>query len=208
MSSRFFSADREPSGIPALDSVTKELSKLPGIGPRMAQRLTLALLKRDRAEIQSMIDALTRLINEVKRCSVCGNYAEADPCHICTGQTRENAVICVVEQPQDMLAIEKTGKFKGLYHILGAALSPIDGIGPEEIGMPKLLTRLKGNVKEIILATNPTIEGDATAHYLQQVIKPLGIKVTRLARGLPSGSDLEYADETTLSMALTARFEL
>jgi recombination protein RecR len=208
MSYSYQNQDQAKTSIPSVDSVTKELSKLPGIGPRMAQRLTLALLKRDKEEIHALIAALTRLANDVKRCSTCGNYSDSDPCAICTCPTREAAIICVVEQPQDMLALEKTGKYKGKYHILGAALSPIDGIGPDEIGIPKLLHRLKENVTEIILATNPTIEGDATAHYLQEIIKPLGIRVTRLARGLPSGSDLEYADETTLAMALSSRSEL
>jgi recombination protein RecR len=208
MTDRFSAREKLSTTIPAVDSVTKELAKLPGIGPRMAQRLTLALLKRDKAEVHTLIAALTRLANEVKRCTTCGNYAETDPCPICKGATRDHTMICVVEQPQDMLAIERTGKYKGLYHILGAALSPIDGIGPEEIGTTKLLNRLREGVQEVILATNPTIEGDATAHYLQELIKPLQIKVSRLARGLPSGSDLEYADETTLAMALTTRLEL
>ncbi len=199
--------NRALSSFPALDAVTKELSKLPGIGPRMAQRLTFALLKRDKQENELLILALQNLSNNVIRCSKCGFYAQNDPCNICSGQDRDQSVVCVIEQPQDLLAIERTGKYNGLYHILGGALSPIDGIGPEELGIPKLLNRLQESVNEIILATNPTMEGDATAHYLQSVIKPMGKKVTRIARGLPSGSDLEYADETTLSMALTSRSE-
>jgi len=199
--------NRALSSIPALDAVTKELSKLPGIGPRMAQRLTFALLRRNKEENESFIQALQSLTHNVIRCSQCGFYAQSDPCNLCTGEDRDHSILCVVEQPQDLLAIERTGKYNGLYHILGGALSPIDGIGPEELGVPKLLKRLKNSINEVILATNPTMEGDATAHYLHSVIKPMGIKVTRIARGLPSGSDLEYADETTLSIALTSRSE-
>jgi len=202
------SRERLASVVPAVDAVARQLAKLPGIGPRMAQRLTFALLKRDKREIEELIVALSALANQVRKCSACGNYAQTDPCPICQGQGRDVTVLCVVEQPQDVSAIERTGRYHGLYHILGAALSPIDGIGPEEIGVTKLLQRLKDPIREVILATNPTMEGDATALYLQDVIKPLGIKVTRIARGLPSGSDLEYADETTLAMALTARSEL
>ena len=197
---------RPLSWIPAVEAVSKQLAKLPGIGPRMAQRLTFALLKRKKSDIQALLSALDQLQNDVVHCSVCGNFAQADPCPICQGHGRDTSLLCVVEQPQDMLAIERTGKYTGLYHILGGALSPIDGIGPGEIGVPKLLNRLKDHrISEVILATNPTMEGDATAVYLQEAIAPLGVKVTRLARGLPSGSDLEYADETTLAMALSSR---
>ncbi|MGI6454300.1 MAG: recombination mediator RecR [bacterium] len=196
------------TAIPAFDAVTKELSKLPGIGPRMAQRLTFSLLKREKTEVDSLIKALQQLKNDIRRCSRCGMYAQQDPCHICTSQERDHTLLCVVEQPQDMMAIERTGKFRGQYHILGGALSPIDGVGPDEINVSKLLERLKPPVQEVILATNPTMEGDATAHYLQSVIKPLNIKTTRIARGLPSGSDLEYADEVTLGMALSSRSEV
>ncbi len=200
--------EHRPLSIPAVEAVVKQLAKLPGIGPRMAQRLTFALLKRDKKDIEQLTQALTSLANDVLRCSTCGNYAQTDPCPICKGEGRDSSVLCIVEQPQDVQAIERTGKFNGLYHILGAALSPIDGIGPEEIGVNKLLQRLKGPIEEVILATNPTMEGDATALYLQEVIKPLGVRVTRIARGLPSGSDLEYADETTLAMAFSSRTQL
>lgn len=205
---QFSSQNRRSTSISTIDLVAKQLAKLPGIGPRMAQRLTFALLKRRKEDIDELISALTKLSNQVKRCSTCGNYSDSDPCHICTNPHRDRSVICVVEQPQDLLAIERTGKYEGLYHILGGALSPIDGIGPEEIGIPKLLNRLRESVHEVIIATNPTIEGDATATYLQDVIHSTGIRVTRLARGLPSGSELEYADETTLAMAFSSRMEL
>ncbi|MEW6234834.1 MAG: recombination mediator RecR [Candidatus Omnitrophota bacterium] len=199
---------RKTAGPSSIDAVAKQLAKLPGIGPRMAQRLTFALLKRRKEEIDELIAALSRLANQVKKCSLCGNFSDSDPCHVCGDPQRDRATICVIEQPQDLLAIERTGKYSGLYHVLGGALSPIDGVGPEEIGVSRLLKRLDHPVKEVIVATNPTIEGDATAVYLQGVIRPLGVRVTRLARGLPSGSELEYADETTLSMAFSSRLEL
>lgn len=199
---------RPLSWMPAVESVAKQLARLPGIGPRMAMRLTFALLKRGKQEIADLISALTLLRDEVRQCSTCGNFAQADPCPICQGIGRDGTLLCVVEQPQDMLAIERTGKFNGLYHILGGALSPIDGIGPDEIGVPKLLARVQPPLLEIILATNPSMEGDATAVYLQEILKEKHVRVTRLARGLPSGSDLEYADETTLAMALSSRTEL
>jgi len=194
--------------MPAVENTAKQLARLPGIGPRMAMRLTFALLKRGKQEISDLIHALEQLRDEVRQCSSCGNFAQTDPCLICQGVGRDSTLLCVVEQPQDMLALERTGKFKGLYHILGGALSPIEGIGPDEIGVTKLLHRIKPPIREVILATNPTMEGDATAIYLQELLKTKNVKVTRLARGLPSGSDLEYADETTLAMALSSRTEL
>jgi recombination protein RecR len=199
---------RPLSWMPAVESVAKQLARLPGIGPRMAMRLTFALLKRGKQEIADLTSALALLRDEVRQCSTCGNFAQADPCPICQGLGRDVTLLCVVEQPQDMLAIERTGKFNGLYHILGGALSPIDGIGPDEIGVPKLLARIQEPLREVILAANPTMEGDATVVYLQELLKEKNVRVTRLARGLPSGSDLEYADETTLSMALSSRTEL
>jgi len=199
---------RPLSWIPAVDEAARQLAKMPGIGPRMAQRLTFALLKRGPRDIEELAAALRQLAAEVRRCSLCGNYTQSDPCPICRGEGRDATVLCVIEQPQDMLAIERTGKYNGLYHILGGALSPIDGIGPEELGFPRLLRRLQEPVAEVILATNPTMEGDATAIYLQNLMKSLPVKVTRLARGLPTGSDLEYADESTLAMALSSRKEL
>ena len=200
------SSAKRPSS--AMEAVAKELTKLPGIGPRMAQRLTLALLRRPKKDIDALIEALTHLATDVRPCSACGNFDQSDPCSICSDTGRDRSTICVVEQQQDLNALERTNKYNGLYHILGGALSPIDGIGPEEIGIPRLLERLQEPVREVILATNPTLEGDATANYLQEIIAPIGVRVTRLARGLPSGSDLEYADELTLAMALSSRSEL
>ena len=195
------------TGIASLDRVVRELSKLPGIGPRMALRLAYNMLKRDRGEVRDLADSLERLSYDVGRCSVCGNYTESDPCRICSDSDRDQALLCVVEQPQDLLALEHTGSFDGLYHVLGGALSPIDGIGPEELGISRLLERLKGPVDEVVLATNPNMEGNATAVYLAGLIKPLGIRVTRLAQGLPSGTEVEFADEVTLSSAFSARRE-
>ena len=178
---------------------------MPGIGPRMALRLAYNMLRRDARDVRELADSLDRLTQEVGRCSVCGNYTESDPCHICTDTDRNQALLCVVEQPQDLLALEHTGSFDGVYHVLGGALSPIDGIGPEELGVPRLLERLRGPIEEVVLATNPNMEGDATAVYLANLIRSLEIRVTRLAQGLPSGTELEFADEVTLSSAFSAR---
>lgn len=202
------SPDSHSGPLAPIEAVSRELAKLPGIGPRMAQRLTLALLKRPRTELTSLTDALHRLANDIRPCSICGNFDQSDPCSICQDTRRDRSVICVIEQHQDLLAIERTSQYRGQYHILGGALSPIDGIGPDEIGIPRLLKRLVEPVTEIILATNPTIEGDATAHYISEASRSSGIRVTRLARGLPSGSDIEYADESTLALALSSRMEI
>ncbi len=196
---------KNATGIPSLDRLVRELSKLPHTGPRMALRQAYTLLKWDPRDVESLAEALEGLVRKVVRCSVCGNYTETDPCHICGNADRDQTQLCVTEQPQDILALERTGSYEGLYHVLGGSLSPIDGIGPEELGIPRLLERLKGPAQEVVLATNPNMEGDATAVYLANLIKPLGIRVTRIARGLPSGSDLEYADEVTLSSAFADR---
>lgn len=198
-------ATRTSTGISALDRVVKELSKLPGIGPRMALRLAYSLLKRDPQDVMELSHALETLTLQVTRCTTCGNYTENDPCPICSNEDRNRTLLCVVEQPQDLLAIERTRAYDGLYHVLGGALSPIDGIGPEELGIPRLLERLKYSIQEVILATNPNMEGDATAAYLSNLISSIGIQVTRIARGLPAGSELEYADEVTLSAAFQSR---
>ncbi len=195
-------------GIPSLDRAVTELSKLPGIGPRMAQRLAYSLLRRPTADVETLSQALKDLVSKVRRCSLCGYYSETDPCHICTSQERDTRIVCVVEQPQDVFAIERSGGYKGLYHVLGGVLSPIDGVGPDEIRIKPLLERLRGDIQEVIIATNPTVEGDATALYLQRVIEPIGIGVSRLARGLPTGGDLEFADEMTLSSAISMRTKL
>jgi len=196
------------SGIASVDRAVVELCKLPGIGPRMAQRLVYSLLRRDPKEAEGLSQALRDLCSKVRRCSLCGYYSETDPCHICTSPSRDSGLICVVEEPQDVCAVERSGGYNGVYHVLGGALSPIDGIGPEEIRIKSLLERLRGDIREVIIATNPTLEGDATALYLQNVVKPIGVRVTRIARGLPTGGDLEYADETTLSAALSMRTEM
>ena len=185
------------------------LSRLPGIGPKTAQRLALHLLSRPRSELVELAKAMLAAKDKVSYCSVCGQLTEADPCAVCADPARDRGLICVVEEPQDVVAIERTKEYRGLYHVLGGALSPLDGIGPENLRLKELLGRLAGGeVREIIVATDPNVEGDATALYLARLVKPLGIKVTHLARGLPVGGDLEYADEITLGKALAGRSEL
>jgi len=180
--------------------------KLPGIGPKTAQRLTFYLLHVPQKQLDEFSEALATLKKNTVLCSVCFNVAERDPCQICSDRNRDKSTICVVEQPLDLLALEKTGDYKGVYHVFHGAISPLNNIGPDELHIKELLPRLKNSgIKEIILATNPNMEGEATAMYVAKLIKPLGIKVTRLAHGLPVGADLEYADEVTLSRALEGR---
>lgn len=180
--------------------------KLPGIGPKTAQRLTFYLLHVPQKQLDEFADALGTLKKNTVLCSICLNIAEKDPCPICSDQNRDKETICIVEQPLDILALEKTGDYKGIYHVLHGAISPLNNIGPDELHIGELLPRLKNSeVKEVILATNPNMEGEATAMYIARLIKPLGIKVTRLAHGLPVGADLEYADEVTLSRAIEGR---
>ena len=186
----------------------EELQRLPGIGPRSAQRLTYHLLRAPQEEASSLADAILAIKEKIVLCSQCQNVTEVDPCALCRNEARERDRICVVEEPLDILALERTGGYKGLYHVLHGTISPMDGIGPEDLKIRELLERLRdGEVQEIILATNPNLEGEATAMYLQGLLKPLGVRVTRLARGLPFGSDLEYADEVTLMRALEGRQE-
>ena len=186
-----------------------ELSKLPGIGPKSAQRLAFHILKTNRAEAERLAEAILHLKDKVKFCPVCYNVTDEPVCEYCRDNRRDDAVICVVEEPRDLVAMERTGEFQGRYHVLGAAISPIDGIGPEDLRIKELLKRLEdGRVVEIIIATNPNIEGEATAMYLTKLIRPLGLRVTRLASGLPVGGDLEYADEVTLGSALRGRREM
>ena len=186
--------------------VVDELSRLPGIGPKTAQRLTYHLLRSPSEQAEALAEAILELKSKVVLCSQCFNIAERSPCEICSNPERDVSRVCVVEEPLDVVAIERTDQYRGLYHVLHGALSPIEGIGPDELKIRELLTRLDPRtVQEVILATNPNIEGDATAHYLTRQIQPLGINVTRLARGLPIGGDLEYADEITLSNALAGR---
>ncbi len=180
--------------------------RLPGIGPKTAARLTFYLLHVPQKQLESFAEALETLKKNTVLCSLCHNISDRDPCPICSNRNRDKATICVVEQPLDVLALEKTGDYKGVYHVLHGAISPLNNIGPDELHIRELLPRLKnGEVKEVILATNPNMEGEATAMYIAKLIKPLGIKVTRLAHGLPVGADLEYADEVTLSRAIEGR---
>ncbi len=190
----------------SVEQLVEQFAQLPGIGRKTAHRLALYVLKMEREEIVTLAKALVNVKDKVRYCSVCSNITESDPCHICSNAKRDRHVICVVEEPSDVLALEKTNEFKGLYHVLGGALSPLDGIGPDDLRIKELLGRLSGTgIEEIILAMNPNVEGEATTLYLSKLIKPLGVKVTRIARGLPVGSDLEYADEATLSRALEGR---
>lgn len=183
-----------------------EFEKLPGIGPKSAQRLVYYLLHAPNEYSQTLAQAVGQLKEKTKICSICGNIAETDPCSICADTGRNHGLLMVVEEPLDILAIEKTRVFNGVYHVLHGAISPLSNIGPDDLKISDLLPRLRGGkVKEVILATNPNMEGEATAMYLQKLISPLGVKVTRLARGLPVGGDLEYADEITLTRALEGR---
>lgn len=193
---------------PSLDTLISEFSKLPGIGRKTAQRLALFILKQPRDEIVLFARALVDVKDKVKLCSVCANITERDPCAICVSPKRDHSLICVVEEPNDVFAIEKTNEYKGMYHVLGAALSPLDGIGPEDLKIRELLDRCNDDVKEIILAMNPDVEGEATTMYLTKLLKPLGIRLTRIARGIPIGTDLEFADDATLSKALESRIEI
>jgi recombination protein RecR len=191
----------------SIDKLIEEFSKLPGIGQKSAQRLAFYVLKIRKEEAKKLAQAILGVKDKVTYCSVCFNLTEDDPCKICKDKKRDSSIICVVEEANDVVAIEKTNQFKGLYHVLGGVLSPLNGIGPDELRIKELMLRLKKGVKEVILATNPSTEGEATAVYLSKLIKPMRIKVTRIARGLPAGGDLEYADMATLSKALEGRVE-
>jgi recombination protein RecR len=192
-----------------IDDLTGELARLPGIGRKTAQRLTYFLLKRPPDEIKRLARVLDNVAERVHACSTCGNLTEEDPCALCANPRRDRATVCVVEEASDIGAIERTGEYRGVYHVLGGRLSPLEGIGPDELNIKSLLTRLAaGELKEVIVATNPSVEGEATALYLQRLIQPLGIRVTRLARGLPVGGDLEYADGVTIAQALSGRLDM
>ncbi len=193
----------------SIGRLINELTKLPGIGEKTAQRLTFFLLKTAEGDVKELAKALVDVKEHVKYCSVCGNITEEDPCAICRSNKRNRQVICVVEEPNDLFAIERTGEFSGLYHVLMGTLSPLEGVGPGDIRIQELLVRLQNEpCQEIIVATNPNVEGEATAMYLAKLLKPLGVKVTRIARGIPVGGDLEYADEITMTRALEGRREL
>jgi recombination protein RecR len=190
----------------AIQDLIDELGRLPGVGPKSAQRIAFHLLASEPADVARLIAALQRVKDEVKFCKTCGNVAEADECRICKDPRRDEALICVVEEPKDVVAIERTREFRGRYHVLGGAISPIEGIGPDDLRVRELLLRLRdGVVTELILATDPNLEGEATATYLARLVKPMGLTVTRLASGLPVGGDLEYADEVTLGRAFSGR---
>jgi len=194
--------------IPSLEKLVERFSKFPGIGKKTAQRMAFFVLKGRKEEAEALAQAILDVKKRVRYCSVCFNITEEDPCGICEDEKRDRSMICVVEEANDVMALEKTNQYRGLYHVLGGVLSPLDGIGPDELKVKELLARLKGKqVKEVIIATNASTEGEATALYLSKLIKPLGIKVTRIARGLPAGGDLEYADQTTLANALEGRVE-
>lgn len=186
----------------------EDLTRLPGVGPKTAQRLAFHLLRTSRAEALSLANSIVEARNKLKHCSVCCNITDDDPCRFCSSVKRDPTSICVVEEPQDVLALERTREFRGRYHVLHGAISPIEGIGPEDLRIKELLQRLSGDVNEVILATNPNVEGEATAAYLARLIKPMGIRVTRMAHGVPVGGDLEYIDELTLSRALEGRRDL
>jgi len=198
-----------PTTAKPISRLIEELSKLPGIGPKTAQRLAYHLLQAPPERSRDLADAILGIKDNLKLCSACLNITDSDPCGICGDQTRDTSIICVVEEPIDIMPLERTRKFRGLYHVLHGVISPSDGIKPEDLHIRELLDRLaNGRVREVILATNPNVEGEATSMYIQRLISPLGIRVTRLARGLPFGGDLEYADDVTLSRALEGRQEM
>ena len=190
----------------AVQDLIDELGRLPGIGPKSAQRIAFHLLQADSDDVTRLVTALTEVKARVRFCEECGNVAEAEKCRICADPRRDHTAICVVEEPKDVVAIERTREFRGTYHVLGGAISPIDGIGPDDLRVRELMTRLaSGEVQEVIIATDPNLEGEATATYLSRLLRDVGLTVTRLASGLPVGGDLEYADEVTLGRAFEGR---
>jgi recombination protein RecR len=192
----------------ALQQLIEEFAQLPGIGRKSAQRLALYLLKQPREDVVKMARTLVNMKDRIRYCSECWNITEEDPCAICASPKRDKTTICVVEEPNDVIAVEKTNDFRGVYHVLGGSLSPLDGIGPDDLKAKELISRCGNSVTEVILALNPNVEGEATTLYLTRLLKPLGVRVTRIARGLPVGGDLEFADEATLSKALEGRVVL
>ena len=198
--------------MPAAEPVSRlieELSKLPGIGPKSAARLTYYLLRIPEAEARALAEAIIAVKEKTVLCASCQNITDSNPCAVCASRERDHSIICVVKEPLDILALERTGQYRGLYHVLHGVISPMDGIGPDDLKIKELLQRLKSSsVKEVILATNPNLEGEATAMYLQRLLSPFSVRLTRLARGLPVGGDLEYADEVTLTHALEGRQEM
>jgi recombination protein RecR len=191
-----------------LTRLIEELQRLPGIGPKGAQRLAFHMLKTPREQTERLVEALRDVKERVTYCSICNNITDVDPCVFCSNDARDGTMICVVEEPQNVSAIEKTREYKGRYHVLMGALSPLQGIGPDDLKIKGLLARVNNGVSEVILATNPNVEGEATAIYLARLLKPLGVRVTRIAMGVPVGSDLEYADEVTMHKSLEGRREV
>lgn len=198
-----------PDFAPPIARLIDELKHLPGIGQKTAQRLAFFLLRARPEDAMALADAIRDAKTNIRECSVCNNITDADPCHYCSSATRHRQTICVVEEPVNILAIEKTRQFSGMYHVLGGSLAPLQGVGPDQLKIKSLIDRLKGGgVEEIIIATNPTAEGEATAVYISKLIKPLGIRVTRIGMGIPVGSDMEYADEVTMMKAMEGRRDL
>ncbi|MFZ0426539.1 MAG: recombination mediator RecR [Acidobacteriota bacterium] len=201
---------RHPAAPPKdpIQRLVDEFRRLPGIGPKSAQRLVFHLLKRPDEDAQALAEALIALKESLRLCGLCNNISDVDPCRLCRDPGRDHRTICVVEEPFNVLSIEKSGSYRGLYHVLHGVISPINGVGPEELKIRNLLTRLSDDrVEEVVVATNPTAEGEATALYLSKLIKPLGVKISRIGLGIPMGSDIEYADSPTLARALSARSE-
>ncbi len=194
----------------AIEKLIEEFAKLPGIGYKTAQRLTLYVLNLPKEEVKEFSEALVKARGgTIKYCSVCGNFTDKDPCAICSNPNRDKSIICVIEQPKDIMSMEKIREYNGVYHVLHGNISPMAGRGPEDIKLRELIRRIDGSVNEVIVATNPNVEGEATAMYISKILKPLGVKVTRIAHGVPvGGGDLEYADEVTLAKALEGRIEL
>ena len=192
----------------AIEKLIEEFAKLPSIGQKTAQRLTLHILNLPDDEVREFANALVKARGTIKYCSICGNFTDKDPCPLCDNPNRDKGTICVVEQPKDIMTMEKVKEYNGVYHVLHGNISPMQGRGPQDIRIRELVSRMSEDIKEVILATNPNIEGEATAMYISKVLKPLDIKVTRIASGIPVGGDLDYADEVTLSKALEGRKEL
>jgi len=192
----------------AIEKLIEEFAKLPSIGHKTAQRLTMHILNLPEDEVKEFAEALVKARGTIKYCSICGNFTDKDPCAICSNPSRDKETICVVEQPKDIMTVEKVKEYNGVYHVLHGNLSPMQGRGPQDIRIRELVSRMGADIKEVILATNPNIEGEATAMYIARILKPLDVKVTRIASGIPVGGDLEYADEVTLSKALEGRKEI